>query len=208
MYVAGQVGFQLGCPSARGKKQDQRYPGIWGNILRERETERERDRDRERVCVCVWLVGVLQLGRRYSLLKEGFKMQPQWFGPYPIDSRGRCRFWRVVWSELCSGGHTGAVVHRCLLWGDRGGWEICWEEVSVVWGRHTQGLSESRAVGGSAEAAWEQACSPSPFPVFTCSSRALSFAVLSLGLMKFNFQGVSWISCASHCALSIRIKSP
>ena len=37
MYVAGQVGFQLGCPSARGKKQDQRYPGIWGNILRERE---------------------------------------------------------------------------------------------------------------------------------------------------------------------------
>ena len=53
MYVAGQVGFQLGCPSARGKKQDQRYPGIWGNILRERETERERDRDRERVCVCV-----------------------------------------------------------------------------------------------------------------------------------------------------------
>ena len=111
-------------------------------------------------------------------------MQSQSFGPYPTDSGGVGDFGE--WCGLsCALESTGAAERRCLPRGDRGGWETCWREFRSF------GPEREQSCGGSAKAAWEQACSPSPFPVFTLTSRALIFAFLSLGFMKFNFQGVS-----------------
>lgn len=91
----------------------------------------------------------------------------------------------MAWSELCSGKHTGAVVHSVCC-GETGG-------AGRSTGRKFRSFGPEReqSCGGEHQGCREQVCSPSPFPVFTLSSQALIFAFLSLGFMKFNFQGVS-----------------